>query len=68
MQSQIIALLMPEGCRRAALLVRRADGQLALQGIDARVARAARIAAAWSGDRPELGDPPATGVSPAVRG
>ena len=38
MQSQIIALLVPVGCRRAALLVRRGDGQFALEGIDARVA------------------------------
>ena len=47
MQSQIIALLVPEGCRRATLLVRRGDGQFALEGIDARVASATQIAAAW---------------------
>jgi hypothetical protein len=44
MQSQIIALLLPAGCTQAALLVRRGDGQFALQGIDARVASAARVA------------------------
>jgi hypothetical protein len=44
MQSQIIALLVPEGCRKATLLVRRGDGQFALQGIDARLAAATRIA------------------------
>jgi hypothetical protein len=47
MQSQIIALLVPQGCRRATLLVRRGDGQFALEGIDARVAAASRIAANW---------------------
>jgi hypothetical protein len=67
MHSQIVALLVPEGCRRAALLVRRADGQLALQGIDARVAHAARIAAAWCDDGSGLADAPATGVSPTGR-
>jgi len=68
MQSQVIALLVPEGCRRAALLVRRADGQLALQGVDARLARAARIAAAWSDEGVHRTVAPATAVSPAVRG
>jgi hypothetical protein len=47
MQSQIIALLVPQGSRKATLLVRRADGQFALEGIDARVASATRAAAAW---------------------
>jgi hypothetical protein len=45
MQSQIIALLVPEGSRKATLLVRRGDGQFALEGIDARVASATRVAA-----------------------
>ena len=45
MQSQIIALLVPQGSRRATLLVRRGDGQFALEGIDARVASATRVAA-----------------------
>ena len=47
MQSQIIALLLPQGCRTATLLVRRGDGQFALEGIDARVASATRVAATW---------------------
>jgi hypothetical protein len=47
MQSQVIALLVPTGCRQATLLVRRGDGQFALEGIDARVASATRVAANW---------------------
>ena len=45
MQSQIVALLVPEGSRVATLLVRRGDGQFALKGIDTRLAAAARVAA-----------------------
>ena len=45
MQSEMIDMLMPLGSTEAALLVRRADGQFALERIDARVARAARVAA-----------------------
>ena len=45
MQSEIVAMLMPEGSPGAALLVRRADGQFAFASIDARVASAARVAA-----------------------
>ena len=45
MQSEMIDMLMPAGSTGAALLVRRADGQFALERIDARVARAARAAA-----------------------
>ena len=45
MQSEVIALLVPEGSLRATLLVRRRDGQFALERIDARVASAARVAA-----------------------
>lgn len=45
MQSRMIDMLMPSGASGAALLVRRADGQFALERIDARVARAARVAA-----------------------
>jgi len=48
MQSKIIALLAPEGCLQAALLVRRGDGQFALERIDARVAAAARLAARYA--------------------
>ena len=49
MQSKIIALLAAEGGREATLLVRRGDGQFALARIDARVASAARLAAAFAG-------------------
>ena len=45
MRSEIIDMLMPAGSSGAALLVRRADGQFAFERIDARVARAARVAA-----------------------
>jgi hypothetical protein len=48
MQSEIVAMLMPEGSPGAALLVRRGDGQFALERIDARVAAAARVASRWS--------------------
>jgi len=48
MQSVLVAMLMPEGSPGAALLVRRADGQFAIERIDARVASAARAAARWS--------------------
>jgi hypothetical protein len=48
MQSKIIALLAPEGCLQATLLVRRGDGQFALERIDARVAAAARLAARYA--------------------
>jgi len=44
MQSKIVALLAHEGCREAALLMRRADGQFALARIDARLGAAARLA------------------------
>jgi hypothetical protein len=47
MQSQVIALLVPRGCRQATLLVRRGNGQFALEAIDARVASASRVAATW---------------------
>jgi hypothetical protein len=47
-QSVMVAMLMPEGSPGAALLVRRADGQFAIERIDARVASAARTAARWS--------------------
>lgn len=46
-QSQIVALLVPQGSLKATLLVRRADGQFVLERIDARVASATRVAAAW---------------------
>ena len=45
MQSQIVAVLLPEGSLGAAMLVRRANGQFTLERIDARVASASRVAA-----------------------
>ena len=57
MKSQIIALLVPRGSRRATLLVRRGDGQFALERIDARVASATRIAATWFRQGTPIADP-----------
>jgi hypothetical protein len=57
MQSQIIALLVPQGSRKATLLVRRGDGQFALEGIDARVASATRVAAIWFHQGSPIVDP-----------
>jgi len=57
MQSQIVALLVPEGSREATLLVRRGDGQFAFEGIDARVASAARVAATWFRQGSPIVDP-----------
>ena len=51
MQSKIIALLASEGSLEATLLVRRADGQFALERIDARLAHASRVAASYSGTK-----------------
>jgi hypothetical protein len=62
MQSQVIALLLPVGCRRAALLVRRGDGQFALEGIDARVASATRVAATWFRQGSPIVDPTTSAV------
>ena len=62
MQSQIIALLVPDGCRQATLLVRRGDGQFALEGIDARVASATRVAASWFRQGPPIVDPTPSAV------
>jgi len=45
-------MLMPEGSEGAALLVRRTDGQFAIERIDARVACAVRAAARWSRKAP----------------
>ena len=56
MKSQVIALLVPAGSRRATLLVRRGDGQFALERIDTRVAHASRVAASYSGTK-VLGSP-----------
>jgi hypothetical protein len=49
MQSVIVAMLSPADSPEAALLVRRADGQFALERVDARLAAAARVAANWFG-------------------
>lgn len=57
MQSQIVALLVPQGSRVATLLVRRGDGQFALKGIDARVASAARVAASCFRQSSPIVDP-----------
>jgi hypothetical protein len=62
MQSQVIALLVPEGSRKATLLVRRGDGQFALEGIDARVATATRVAASWFRQGPAIVDPATSAV------
>lgn len=61
-QSQIVALLLPQGSRRATLLVRRADGQFALEGIDARVASATRVAATWFRQGSPIVDPTTSAV------
>jgi hypothetical protein len=47
MKSQAIALLVPQDSLKAALLIRRADGQFVLERIDSRVATASCAAAAW---------------------
>jgi hypothetical protein len=62
MQSQVIAFLVPAGSRRATLLVRRGDGQFALEGIDARVASAARVAASWFRQGAPIVDPTTSAV------
>ena len=62
MQSQVIALLVPAGSRKATLLVRRGDGQFALEGIDARVANATRVAASWFRQGPAIVDPATSAV------
>jgi hypothetical protein len=62
MQSHVIALLVPEGSRKATLLVRRGDGQFALEGIDARVATATRVAASWFRQGPAIVDPATSAV------
>jgi len=56
-QSQIIALLVPQGSHRATLLVRRGNGQFALEKIDARVASATRVAATWFRQGSPIVDP-----------
>jgi hypothetical protein len=60
--SRIIALFVPEGSRKATLLVRRGDGQFALEGIDARVASATRVAATWFRQGTPIVDPATSAV------
>jgi hypothetical protein len=48
MQSKVIALLAAEDSPLATLLVRRADGQFALERIDARLGLALKLAAAYA--------------------
>ena len=55
MQSQVVALLVPIGCQRATLSVRR--GPVALERIDARVAAATRVAATWFRQAAPILDP-----------
>ena len=62
MPSQIVALLVPDGCSKATLLVRRSDGQFALEGIDARVASATRVAASWFRQGTPIMDPTTSAV------
>jgi hypothetical protein len=54
MQSEIIAMLLPEASLRATMLVRRANGQFAFERIDTRVAVASRVAAGWFRGDPAL--------------
>jgi hypothetical protein len=49
MQSEIIAMLVPQDSLAATMLVRRANGQFNFARIDARVASAARVAAGRNG-------------------
>jgi hypothetical protein len=62
MQSQVIALLVPPGSHRATLLVRRGNGQFALERIDARVASATRVAANWFRQGSPIVDPASSKV------
>ncbi len=47
MQSEIIAMIVPQDSLSATMLVRRADGQFAFARIDARLAAASRVASRW---------------------
>jgi hypothetical protein len=62
MQSQIVALLVPEGSLKATLLVRRGNGQFALESIDARVASATRVAACGFRQGSPIVDPTTSAV------
>jgi len=45
MQAKLVGVVFPKGGRRAALLMRRGDGQFAISGIDARLGSACYAAA-----------------------
>jgi hypothetical protein len=62
MQSEIVALLSPAGSSNATLLVRRGNGQFAMQIIDARLAAAARMAAAWRRHGAPVADSPSDDI------
>lgn len=53
MQSKLIGVVFQKGSRRAALLMRRADGQFAIADIDARMGSAAYAAARFPARRAE---------------
>ncbi len=56
MRSDVMAMLMPEGSPGAALIVRRTDGRIAFERIDARLAFAARAAEKWLRDEADADD------------
>ena len=63
MQSEIIAMLVPEASLCATMLIRRADGRFAFERIDARVAVASRLAATWFPKDPSIVDTTASVVN-----
>lgn len=63
MQSEIIAMWVPEASLSATMLVRRGDGRFAFERIDARVAVASRLAATWFPKNPSSVDTTASVVS-----
>jgi hypothetical protein len=56
MRSDVMAMLMPEGSPGAALIMRRTDGRIAFERIDARLAFAARAAEKWLRDEADADD------------
>jgi len=56
MRSDVMAMLMPEDGPGAALIVRRTDGRIAFERIDARLAFAARAAEKWLRDQADADD------------
>jgi hypothetical protein len=65
MQSEIIAMLVPEDSLSATMLVRRADGRFVFERIDARVAAASRVAANWLRRIPAVDPAAPSGRPPA---